>query len=402
MSPTHRARRLLRRTAAAAALATTLPAADARAEFLFGGFAGMTFWPEVRFVYGVDVRSTFWYSAPGSTPPTLGAFARVEGHGLSYARLAAGLTSTAVKFDSGLALSGDIGLEVSTSALEGWKRAALGLHLGAAAGVEPLGLMLNGTLPVFGDPAAGFVGTHLRFSPEILKPAPQIVDGRALRDDGGIVLPDPVGTIGTEDDVVSGWLEAARAEAASVPAFERLAIELRIAGAPESLARDAEASAADEVRHANAALAEAARRAGRPIAVPYPETRARFAQPSPEALRLLAVEAYVDGCIGEGAAAYRAAHSRANDAVTARHLQTIAREEAEHAALAWRILEWAVAVGGDDVRDAVHEAAKATRDQHSARDTDSFATRHGLTPPDVAAQAFLLTERDARRRLQLA
>lgn len=76
----------------------------------------------------------------------------------------------------------------------------------------------------------------------------------------------------------------------------------------------------------------------------------------------LAVESWVDGCLGEGAAAACAgAEARlASEGSIAATQQIIAGEEASHAELAWDVLDWTVAVGGQAVRAALQAVAEAT------------------------------------------
>jgi hypothetical protein len=85
------------------------------------------------------------------------------------------------------------------------------------------------------------------------------------------------------------------------------------------------------------------------------------------------VESWIDGCLGEGAAAERAVREarRARDARTRGIHTRIATDESRHAELAWDILRWAVDQGGSVVRDAVGsvEPAPEWRDEHVARCT---------------------------------
>lgn len=69
----------------------------------------------------------------------------------------------------------------------------------------------------------------------------------------------------------------------------------------------------------------------------------------------VAVESWIDGCIGEGVAAARAhdAAERSQDPVARAAQRRISRDEARHAKLGWSILEWAIGSGGNVVRDAL-------------------------------------------------
>ncbi|MDO9015971.1 MAG: ferritin-like domain-containing protein [Myxococcales bacterium] len=147
---------------------------------------------------------------------------------------------------------------------------------------------------------------------------------------------------------------AAALEAASVHAFVRLGRELRAFGAPEALARAADRSARDEVRHA-AVTARLARRHGGEV---------REAASAPLPLRTpfeVARENAVEGCVREtfGAlqATYQAEH--ADDPALARAMKTIARDETRHAALSWDVAAWIEPGLTDAQRRAVDRARRA-------------------------------------------
>lgn len=136
------------------------------------------------------------------------------------------------------------------------------------------------------------------------------------------------------------YLEDALDEHASVPAFERLALELAVHGAPRALVTRARAAAAEELRHARICLTLAAAYLGRDATVSAPpNVRLRRARPRDEIAR----ESFWDGCIGEATAAQalleRAA--RAGDQRERNDLRRIARDEAGHAELAADVVAWA-------------------------------------------------------------
>lgn len=132
---------------------------------------------------------------------------------------------------------------------------------------------------------------------------------------------------------------AAALEAAAVTAFEDLAAELAAHGAPRSLLAGCRRAAADEVRHARdvGALAAAFGGAVRARGVP--------ARPGPRPLAALALENLVEGCVGEAFAAALAEHQRraAAHPGVRRVARAIAREEAAHAALGFRVHAWLAA-----------------------------------------------------------
>jgi hypothetical protein len=178
-----------------------------------------------------------------------------------------------------------------------------------------------------------------------------------------------------------------------VPAFVQLVGDLLALGAPDALVDQAIAAAEDEVRHARACARIASRLGGRRIAPTLPASALRGPLRGAEGIQRLAVESWLDGCLGEGAAAARAGFSagRASDVRIARTRRGIARDERRHAELGWQVLAWAASRGGDDVVDAVRsvrDAAIATTDEglaeHEARafgrvgraDAESLHARH--------------------------
>lgn len=129
---------------------------------------------------------------------------------------------------------------------------------------------------------------------------------------------------------------SAELEAASVPAFGKLARELRALNAPETLIQDALTAARDEVRHARTMGAIAAKH-GATIAA------TRTTKSSRQSLFELAIENAVEGCVRETFGALVAAYQAqtAADKEICAAMTTIADDETRHAALAWRISAWA-------------------------------------------------------------
>ncbi|RKH64736.1 hypothetical protein D7W81_18010 [Corallococcus aberystwythensis] len=142
------------------------------------------------------------------------------------------------------------------------------------------------------------------------------------------------------------WLEAA-----SVPAFLRLAEELKAHGAPAELIRAARRSAGDEVRHTRAARA-LARRHG--ATVPAVEV-APFSSRSLEALLW---ENAKEGCVGETYGALVAAWQArtARDAQVREALSQIAEDELRHAELSWAVEAWATEGLASGARQRLRQA----------------------------------------------
>jgi hypothetical protein len=133
------------------------------------------------------------------------------------------------------------------------------------------------------------------------------------------------------------WLaRAAALEAASVPAFRRLARELAAHGAPAPLIDAARAAAVDEARHfVLMARAASARGASprRPRVRPLPV----------RSLRAVAQENAREGCVRETFGAMTAVlqAQRAPDADLRAAMTSIALDETRHARLAWEVDAWA-------------------------------------------------------------
>ena len=130
--------------------------------------------------------------------------------------------------------------------------------------------------------------------------------------------------------------EMAHLEAAAVPAFEDLAEELMLHGAPRALQRAARQGVGDERRHA-AAVGRLARRYGG--ATP-PVVRT---ERQPRTLMEMAADNAFEGCVREAYGALEAAHQAAHaaDPAVRATLQTIAHEEAQHAWLSFELDAWA-------------------------------------------------------------
>jgi hypothetical protein len=172
-------------------------------------------------------------------------------------------------------------------------------------------------------------------------------------------------------DVVGRWLaEAAQLEAASVPAFEILAAELRAHGAPSQLIERALASADDERRHARimTSLARAHGASPGPVRVIVRE---------PRELESIARENAVEGLVREAYGA-RVAIDPA-----------IGADEQRHAALAADVHAW--------VRPRLPYAARLRVDE--ARDlARAQLVAECAIEPDRALRAVL----GAMRAVELA
>jgi hypothetical protein len=179
-------------------------------------------------------------------------------------------------------------------------------------------------------------------------------------------------------------------EAASVRAFADLYADLVELGAPAEMRRAAIRAAADEVRHA-ATCAALARRFGATV-------RPRQVRAAPRRdLRALVVDNAVEGCVREtyGAAIAGYQARTAGDPIVRRVMYRIARDEAKHALLAWKLHRWAAPRVGD--RTAILAAAATARAELSAEVAVAQPELHRvLGVPAPAAATAMLQELDAR------
>lgn len=152
------------------------------------------------------------------------------------------------------------------------------------------------------------------------------------------MLPEPV-----RQHLTDHWARVAAAEHASIASFAQFTLRLLALGVPPTLIRDSFAAASDEVRHAEAALALASRFAGQPLR--FGPLDVRGAAEHPEDLESLVLACVREGCIGETLAALELATAATSceDPQLAALLRSIADDEARHAGLAWRFVQWALA-----------------------------------------------------------
>ena len=148
------------------------------------------------------------------------------------------------------------------------------------------------------------------------------------------------------------WAEAGAVEHASVASFARFTLDLLALGAPPELVRGAQQAALDEVHHAELCFGIASALAGAPVG-PGPLVVEGLSLSTD--LVAFAVATAREGAVGETLAAVEAAARRAvaTEPAVRAALDTIVADEARHAALAWRTLEWLLEAHGEAVRPAL-------------------------------------------------
>ncbi len=182
-----------------------------------------------------------------------------------------------------------------------------------------------------------------------------LVPGCAWTDAAVLAEGAPEPTLGSHDraPVAAHWQRAALDEHASVASFARFVLELIGVGAPASLLAEAAAAMHDEIQHAQLAFALAQRFGAQPqqpgVLAPPPSR--------PATLEQVLVATIVEGCVAETLAAAEAelAAARATDLAVVSALRRIADDEARHAGLAWRFVQWALAQA-PHLRDAAARA----------------------------------------------
>lgn len=256
---------------------------------------------------------------------------------------------------NGPALTGELGVSYRFGV-----NPAFGIHLG----VVPELWFFNAALRYELLMDQGFVGGGIRVQPTYGAIGVCSV-GRPLRTATGVaLLGQPLRREDTRASdrlderalrVGSAYARDAQLEYASVPAFLQLAAELSAHGAPAELVARALAAGRDEVGHARACADLASRHLRHRVTPHVYECVPRPPLPGRPGLVRLAVESWLDGCSMESVAAAQAgAAARVASDADVRLLQlAVAADEHNHAELAWAVLQFALARGGDEVREAL-------------------------------------------------
>jgi hypothetical protein len=218
--------------------------------------------------------------------------------------------------------------------------------------------------------------------------------------------------------LVQLWAQDAQAEHASIASFARVTLQLMAAGAPASLLAETQRATADEVRHARICFGLAALYAGRAV------EPGKFPISSPMQLdtdlAAIAAGTASEGCVEVCARALFAvpsltfdcrllqetlsclvmaeACSRCEDPCVRAALASIVKDEARHAALAWRTVQWAVQSGGKAVGESVSAAFKRAAEQRVEQESKAAAHEAGHS----GLEAFGRLDSANERRLRAA
>ena len=346
------------------------------------------FGKEVDLGVGLDFRGTYVTRNLGDCEPRdaywgIGGFGRITWHFPDF-QFVIGPHIAFEAEDFSLVHDFDLGWTWTVSYMRGFP----GLQLGYTVGNFPfeMSARVGVAFPKDGAQLEGQLGWGARMPGVFNDYGVTCISGRPLRVDGEQRL--AAFTVGprlapprhlapeTSRALGASWLEAARAEAASVPAFLALGRDLVRARAPRALMRRAVAAAREEVHHARLCEDLASRSAGVSLATHLPSTPVAPAEDRTALFTRLALESWHDGCVGEAVAARRAelAFEGCRDERTRVALGHIARDETRHAELAWSVLAFALNEGGPRVRDAV-AAALATSSTSSSDDAETRGTQ---------------------------
>lgn len=167
------------------------------------------------------------------------------------------------------------------------------------------------------------------------------------------------------------WTERGLGEHASVASFSAFSIALMTNNAPSDLVEDALKAGMDEIRHARTSFEVATKLVGKPVGPgPLPPSTHEFG----DDLTSLALAVAREGCVDETLSAIvadleaedinRVLEEGAQGNIYSnierdtlvwikKEMQTIAKEESSHAALAWRTLNWVCDIDSDAC-EAVH------------------------------------------------
>lgn len=149
------------------------------------------------------------------------------------------------------------------------------------------------------------------------------------------------------------WAKIAMMEHASVASFSRFSLELMSIGAPMDLLVGAHSAALDEVRHTQVSL-DIANEFGTSTVSPGSFPISSKADFSFGDVEKIAVAAALEGCIEETLAASVVLY-QAEQMENPKHkdvIRSVALDEANHAAFAWRVLKWIIS-SSPQVHDAV-------------------------------------------------
>lgn len=238
-----------------------------------------------------------------------------------------------------------------------------------------------------------------------------VVTGRPLRRRGGrarvgrsrrrgrsllrVAMPDL--SCADRAGLAAHWRHLAEMEHASIAAFEQLHRQLEYLGAPPALLGGCTQAAAQEADHARRCFDLASVYAGATIE-PGRVLLPRLGRPT---LAGIAAESLRDGVLNEGYAAWiaTAQAERATDPSVVDTLRVIAGDEAEHAALSWRVVTWCAETGDASVRNALRATADAFSPIAAPAGPGAEHFGHGMGDVDPSSAGFRAVQAGVRARV---
>ncbi len=387
----------------------------------FGYIHSFVFEPQSSAGNGVEGTFVYYEETLPNGTFGLGGFVRVQN-----------MTPTHFAFDIGPQVNaGPLGLELGygyRGPFDGHS-GMHGIHVGPFASVGVLSLGVHAVVPVAQSGAGKAQDTEVAVTLALKFFAPLFGEGYNLRFGHGLPLlggsearvasarpssewlatsnaqPSTKGLSGSlRTWLAERWLADALDEHAAVAAFARLSLALLSVGAPPSLVEAAQHASLDEIRHAELCFSVARSYSDSPTG---PDSLLGALSPIElRSLEQIAVACLRDGCLGEGFAAALAGRAceRARDPeVRAVHAE-LARDEAMHAELAWRIVAWCLNQGGVSALIALTEAREQlprVLDVVPVPEPVSLdeAVSHGRFEPVEQLQIFLRVREEVRERL---
>ena len=281
-------------------------------------------WNPVRGNLGVGLRWATFDGGWDTYARGFGYSAEANWLPMAYTRLAVSARGGVLITDPGPFMFADGVGEAGLS----WARSrggasALQVHGNLAMDTQPGPyFFLRGAIPILGGRDGWDFEVGLGLSAPINSYV--VVEGRPLRDASGrrvarlvnagawrAPLPDGLKRLpmGARVAAANAWKTAAQDEHAAIPAFKLLAHDLAMSRAPAHLIQAARLAAADEVRHARACLTMAARATGDVTSLGSVGAPPNHGEAHIDRLKRMAIEAWEDGCLGEGTAAAMARRS---------------------------------------------------------------------------------------------
>jgi len=144
-----------------------------------------------------------------------------------------------------------------------------------------------------------------------------------------------------KQDLSSKWIEMGKAEHASVASFSLFAQRLLAIGAPPDLINEAFECAKEEIEHAKYCFTVASHYAGVQIQPQSYESHSVLITPDVQSIIKGTIH---EGCIEETLSALRSAldyHEEKDDYIKQVHYN-ITKDEAHHAAFAWKVFKWGI------------------------------------------------------------